>query len=190
MTTNNIIHWIITGGLATAVVYLGIKEKKMSDKYEQAIDNIANNLDITVDNEIIHEAVERAVDRETSVQVNTACTKAVSAVKGEINSQVAAAVRVEQEHLKEDTKKAIEKKIANIDISKAREEVIKEAQEIVADRLEKDTEAIKGTYEASIKKVSEMCENMISAATVSASKVKQPVSVGDVKTIIKLFEEV
>ena len=189
MTTNETILVIFNCVLAGAVVYLGYKEKKMSDKYEQAIDNIANNLDISVDNEIIHEAVERAVEKETSQQINTACTKAVSAIRSEINSQVAAAVRAETTHLHEDTKKAIERKLADIDISKARTEVIKEAQEIVADRLEEDTEAIKGTYEASIKKVSEMCENMISAATVSASKVKEPIAVGDVKTIIRLFEE-
>ena len=173
---------------AAGCLYLGFRLKKMSGKYEEAIDKIANEIDIDISNEIIEAAVDKAVDREAALQVNNACNRAVRLVQSDIFNTVQAAVNAEKKTLNEDVKKAIEKKLADIDISDAKKEVIEMAQEIVANRLEEDTKAIAGTYEASIKKVAEMCENMISTATISAQKAREPVTVGDVKTVMKLFD--
>lgn len=170
--------------------YLAWRLKKLGDKYEQAIDTIANDIDVNVDNEIINEAVKKAVDRETASQVDTACQRAIRLVQDDIAHEVRKAVDTEKDHIKEDTKKAIEKKLDNIDISEARKEVISDAQKMVADKLEEDTRVIKNTYEASIKNVAKMCEEMISSATVSANKVREPINVDDVKTVINLFKEV
>ena len=181
---------ILTITALTGVAVLGYKLKKLSEKYENAIDDIADGLDVNVDNEIINAAVEKAVNKETALQVNTACSKAVSAVRDDISMSVKRAVEVEKMSLKENTKKEIEKRIASIDITQAKKEVIEEAQQIVAERLEEDTKAIAGTYEASIKKMADMCETMIQQATVSAQKAREPVDFGDVKTIVKLIKEV
>ena len=181
---------VIACAAVAGVIWLYFKNKKTADKYDEVVDNIANNIDVNVSNEVINEAVDRAVARETASQVDTACQRAVRLVQDDIAHEVRKAVEVEKTHLKEDTKKAIEKKLESIDISEAKKEVIEDAQKMVADRLEEDTRVIKNTYEASIKNVAKMCEEMISSATVSANKAREPIDIGDVKTVIKLFKEV
>lgn len=181
---------VIAAAAVCLAAYFGYKVKKLSDKYEEAIDDIADNIDVNVNNEIINAAVEKAVNREAASQVDTACQRAVRLVQDDIAHSVHKVVEAEKANLKADTKKAIEKKLESIDISSAKKEVIEEAQKMVADRLEEDTRVIKNTYEASIKNVAKMCEEMITSASVSANKAREPIDIGDVKTVIKLFKEV
>lgn len=176
--------------LAGGVSYLIYKDMKKDNKYDKAIEKIADGIDIDTDNEFIEKAVEKAINRELGSQIDKACTRAVSEVRYDISSKVQAAVKAEERNLSENTKKEIERKISQIDISKAKEEVIKEAQTIVADRLEEDTKAIAKTYETSIKNVADLCEKMISQATVSANNIRKPVSVGNSEALIEIFKEV
>lgn len=176
--------------VSAVVAYLIYKDIKKNDKYEKAIEKISEGIEVNADNEIIDKAIEKAVNREVGGQIDKACTKAVSNLHYEISSKVRAAVEAEEKLLKEDTKKAIEKKISQIDISEAKDEVIKEAQTIVANRLEEDTKAIAKTYETSIKNVADLCEKMISQATVSANNIRKPIGTSSTDTLIKIFEEV
>jgi hypothetical protein len=180
---------VIAAAALCVAGYFGYKFKKLSDKYEEATDKIAEGLDISVDDEIIKDAVDKAVDREVSTQVRIATNRAVNIVTNDIHDTVKKAVKAEEANLKESTRKAIERCVSDIDISKAKEEVIERAQDIVADRLEEDTKVIAKTYENSIKNVADLCEKMISTASTSANEVRRPIRTDDVETIIKIFKE-
>lgn len=182
----------ILGGCALAgVVYLVVKDLRKDKKLDEAIDRIADGIDVNVDNEVINKAVEKAVDRETAIQVDKACTRAVSAIKNDISSKVSEAVKAEEKTLKEDVKKEITKKIDGIDISKARQEVIDDAQQTVADRFEEDLAGIRKTYETTIKKAADMCSDILAMSAQQSNAASVARNVNDsVKTIVSIMEKV
>ena len=177
-------------GCVCGIAYLIFENQKSKDNYEKIVDKIAEGIDVNIDDAMIEKAVEKAVEKEAGIQVNKACIKAVDAIRDDISAKVSKAVKEEENSLKDNTKKEIERKISKIDITKARDEVIRQAQDIVADRLEEDTKAIAKTYETSIKNVADLCEKMISTATISAQEVRQPIKTNGSETVIQLFKEV
>lgn len=182
----------ILGGCAmVGVVYLIVKDLRKDKKLDEAIDKIADGIDVNVDNDIIEKAVEKAVDRETALQVDKACTRAVQQIRYDISSKVKAAVDAEERSLKENTKKEIAKRIDNIDISKAQQEVVDNAQQIVADRFEEDLAGIRKTYETTIKKAADMCNDILAMSAQGASAASVARNVNDsVKTIVSIMEKV
>ena len=182
----------ILGGCALAgVVYLFVKDLHKDKKLDEAINKIADGIDVNVDNEIIEKAVEKAVNRETAIQVDKACTRAVASIRSDISSKVQAAVNAEEKALKENTKKEIAKRIDNIDISKAQQEVIDDAQQIVADRFEEDLAGIRKTYETTIKKAADMCSDILAMSSQQRDMASVARDVNNsVKTIVSIMEKV
>ena len=182
----------ILGGCAmVGVVYLIVKDFRKDNKFNEAIEKIADGIDVNVDNLVIEKAVEKAVNRETAIQVDKACTRAVASIRSDISSKVKAAVDAEERSLKENTKKEIAKRIDNIDISKAQQEVIDDAQQIVADRFEEDLAGIRKTYETTIKKAADMCSDILAMSAQQTNINTVAKNVNDAtKTIISIMEKV
>lgn len=156
ITFSDVLATLALGGCA----YLIFENKKLKEKVEDAVDEIAKGIDVNVDNKIISEAVNRAVDREAKAQVRNACYDAVAEVRGSLSQEVKKAVNTERDSLKEQTKNEIAKKVSEIDISKARKEVIEEAKEKVAEKFEDDLEIISDSYKDMFDKVSNIYDSI------------------------------
>ena len=163
---NDIFTLIIFGALGVAGYAAwkshdnGKKIDEIAERIDKTVDDISKGIEVSVDEPIVKEAVQKAVDREVKEQVKTACNTAVELVNHDIRAKVDDAVKEKQETLEEDVEKEIKKQIGEIDITKAKNKIIKEASDKAADKFDSELNDILGHYKGTLSNVSKIYQSI------------------------------
>lgn len=173
---NDILTVLIFGALGLAGYaawksHEGTKKiDEISERIDKTVDDISKGIEISVDEPIIKEAVEKAVDREVRNQVKTTCETAVHEVEKDIRKDVAKAVNDKLESIEDDVEEEIKKQIGDIDISKAKNQVVKEASDKAAAKFNGELNDILGHYKNTLSNVSKIYQSISDAVAKPATQ--------------------
>ena len=172
LTKNDILGIGIILGFVGTISYAidcSRKLKAVSDKMDIAVRDLVKADNIDIPKELIEKSVEKAVKDEAQFQVARAMTNVANKVVEEYRDDIETAVENEFEKQKGSLAKALKTKIDDIDISKLKREVVREAKEDCANKLKRDLEDISDKY-------TEQIDSMTSIYQTIASKIE---SIGD-----------
>ena len=118
------------------------KIAKVSERLDQSIDSLADNMEIDIPDELINKAVDKAVSAAAKNAVSIATNNAVAEVKHDIRVKVSAAVEKEYESIKDNVLKEIIVATSKIDESRVRREVEKAAKEAALKKFDDNLDDI------------------------------------------------
>lgn len=176
MSTNNsgiifgasLIGAAILGGIGFGF-YKGFKKlEDIDNRINKTVDDVAKGVEVSVDDAIIREAVEKAVDREVKDKVEKACQSAIELVQHDISASVDKAVKEKQESLDKDVESEIKKQIGEIDISRAKEKVIREASDKASAKFDTELNDILRSHKDTLSNVSKIYQSI--SDTIAAPK--------------------
>lgn len=144
---------------------LGTRKKMngICDKLDTSIDELSGNIAVSIPEHLIEKAVDQAVTRETEYEVKQATNRVVKDIEGEIKTEVSSAVSYERSRIHESVKKEIEKKVSNIDISSLKREVVDEAKEAAAEKLDSSLDDILEKFNDELHNVSKIYNSIAKA---------------------------
>lgn len=137
------------------------KLKSVSDAVNKSVDSIIADGKVDIPKEMINETIQNNVKEmvETTARwkVNDACNKAVREVEtslfNKISESAENAVKQAYKSMEIDAKEKISKELRNIDVSDLKNEVRKEATQLVKDKLSSQMDDILDTYNANLMNV-------------------------------------
>lgn len=141
------------------------KLNDISDMLDKSIDELSESTEVEIPDCMIERAVEQAVNREARDAVRKSTDKVVTDIEATIKSEVSSAVASERAKIEESVKKEIEKKVANIDISSLRRDVVKEAKEAAAEKLDDSMEEILEKFNDELHSISKIYKSIEKAIT-------------------------
>ena len=154
--------------------YKGFKKlEEIDNRINKTVDDVAKGVEVSVDDAIIREAVDKAVEREVKDKVERACQAAVELVQHDISASVDKAVKEKQEDLEADVEKEIRKQIGEIDISKAKEKVVREASERASEKFDNELNDILRSHKDTLSNVSKIYQSMADTIASPVSKAKE-----------------
>lgn len=168
MNTNNsglifgisLIGVAVLGGVGFGF-YKGYKKiEEIDARINKTVDDVAKGVEVSVDDAIIREAVEKAVEREVKVKVERSCNTAIELVQHDISASVNKAVEEKLEAISGDVDFEIKKQIAEIDISKAKEKVIREASDKAAAKFDTELNDIIRSHKDTLSNVSKIYQSI------------------------------
>ena len=139
------------------------KLNDISDKLDKSIDELSDNVSVDIPDCMIDRAVEQAVEREAKTAVKTATDRVVSDLESKIKMEVSSAVADERTKIQESVKKEIEKKVSRIDIDDLRREVVAEAKEAAAEKLNGSLDDILEKFNDELHSVSKIYSSIAKA---------------------------
>lgn len=172
LTKNDILAGVVATGFVGTIIYaidVTRKLKIVSDKLDRSVDELVSTEQIDIPQDLIRRSVEKAVKEEAEYQVSRAMTNAAHDIVEKYKEDIEIAVENEFDKQKSGLAKSIKTKIDDIDISKLKREVVREAKEDCANKLKKDLEDISDKY-------TEQIESMTSIYSTIASKIE---AIGD-----------
>lgn len=141
-----IVSLVSSAGALVIASYGAFKMVKAANTLNAKIDDLVNNTVVDIPDAIIETATQRAVDKTAKEVASSAASKIAHEFDDDIRTAVNGAIAKEKESLRSEIKEEIKKKVGNIDISEAKEEVISEAKREVSDRLSNELDGIKAEY--------------------------------------------
>ena len=141
------------------------KLNDISDMLDKSIDELSDNVSVDIPDCMIDRAVEHAVNRETEIAVKKATDRVISDIETRIKMDVASAVSDERTKIQESVKKEIEKKVSRIDIDDLRREVVAEAKEAAAEKLDGSLDDILEKFNDELHSVSKIYSSIAKAIT-------------------------
>lgn len=141
----------------------GTKIDEIIDRIDKTVDDISKGVEVSVDEPIIREAVGKAVKKEVKDRVAKACDAAIELVNNDIRADVSKAVDKKRESLEDDVEEEIKKQIGEIDITKAKNKVIKEASDKAASKFDGELNDILGNYKNTLGNVSKIYQSISDA---------------------------
>ena len=142
------------------------RKKKATD----AIDSLADHIHLDLDDPYLKEYVEQAVQQEVQRAANKAAEDIVNLQKGTISSAVSAEVKNQKDILAGSVKKVIADKVGQLSIEKIKDEALKDAKEMAAEKLKEDMDDILDNYKQGL-------DNMVTiykAISEKAAKANSP----------------
>lgn len=118
------------------------RKKKAAD----AIDSLADHVNLDLSDPYIREFVEQAVSQEVYKAAIKAANDAVRVQEGKINSAVNAEVKAQKDILAGSVKRIIADKVGQLSIDDIKKEALKDAKEMASDKLRKDMDDILDNY--------------------------------------------
>lgn len=152
----------------------GKKIDEIAERIDKTVDDISKGVEVSVDEPIIREAVGKAVKKEVKERVAKACDAAVELVNHDIRADVSKAVDNKRESLEDDVEEEIKKQIGEIDISKAKNKVIKEASDKAASKFDTELNDILGNYKNTLGNVSKIYQSISDAVAKPHTETMNP----------------
>lgn len=141
------------------------KMNDISEKLDKSINQLSESVVVDIPDHLIDRAIEQAVNREVEGEVRRASVRVVNDIEREVKSEVSSAVNSERTKIQESVKKEIEKKVSNIDISSLKRDVIEEAKEAAAEKMDSSLDDILEQFNDELHTVSKIYNSIAKAIT-------------------------
>ena len=141
------------------------KLSKISERLNNSIDDLADNMEIDIPEEMVNKAIENAVKIESKRAVEKATNETISALKKEIRSEVQTAVNKEYETIKDSA--------AKIDVSRVRRDVEAAAKEAALEKFDDNLDDILEKFNDSLTSTSKIYSSIREAITRSSDSGKE-----------------
>ena len=155
--------------VAGVAVYCAWKTKEevngLKSSFSKAVGDVADVTTVDISEAIIEEAVDKVVEREVKIAASRACRQAVDNITSEITSQIRAAVSDEYSNIKESVSEEIKRQVENIDITKLRNDVVKEAKEQVLEKFDDNLDSILEKFNNELESVSKIYKSIADTMT-------------------------
>lgn len=149
------------------------KLSKISERLDNSINDLADNMEIDIPEEIVNKAIENAVKIESKRAVEKATNETISALKKEIRSEVQTAVNKEYETMKDSVLKEIKDSAAKIDVSRVRRDVEAAAKEAALEKFDDNLDDILEKFNDSLTSTSKIYSSIREAITRSSDSGKE-----------------
>ena len=141
------------------------KLSKISERLDNSINDLADNMEIDIPEEIVNKAIENAVKIESKRAVEKATNETISSLKKEIRSEVQTAVNKEYETIKDSA--------AKIDVSRVRRDVEAAAKEAALEKFDDNLDDILEKFNDSLTSTSKIYSSIREAITRSSDSGKE-----------------
>ena len=141
------------------------RKKKATD----AIDSLADHVNLDINDPYLREYVEKAVDQEIKRAASKAAEDIVSLQKSTISTAVSAEVKTQKDILAGSVKSAIANRVGKLNIDDIKKEALAEAKEMASDKLREDMDDILDNYKQGLDNMATIYKAISEKASKSAS---------------------
>ena len=146
---------MLTCGAIIWGLYSNYKMNKIANVLRTSIDELSDDIDSSdISEAMMASAVDKAITRELGPRIEKVAEKSVKAVSDDIKAKVTRCVNEAHDDVRAEVKQVLMQKVDNIDISKIRAEVIREAKDKAAQKFDNDLDGILSNYNEELGKVS------------------------------------
>lgn len=145
------------------------KMNQISDRLDHSIDELSKGIDVDIPKDLIDAAVQKAVDEKTAAAVKSATDAATKEVSKDIHRQVNAAIESQYQDLKDIVLAELKKKAANIDETRLKDEIIKEAKKQAEKKLDGSMDDILSKFNSDLDNISKIYRSIASTMTKDSS---------------------
>lgn len=144
--TKNDVFGIVFGftGLVAIGYAIGTHTKmaKISERLDQSINDLSDNMEFDIPEKLIDKAVEEAAKNEARRAVEEATKEVINQIKNDIHTKVQREVDKEYDSIKDSVLKEITVSASKIDTSKVRKDVEEAAKKAVLDKFDDNLDDI------------------------------------------------
>lgn len=149
----------IAVGSVCAFIYSAVnghRLKKVCEKLDKTVDDIAESDDIEVDisSELVNMALEKAVKRETEYAVARATKEVKDEIKRDISDKVQREVNAQYNDIKSEVAREVKEKVGRIDINEIKKKVIADAKEAALDKFQNDLDDVLDDFSDKLESIS------------------------------------
>lgn len=141
------------------------RKKKATD----AIDSLADHVNLDINDPYLREYVEKAVDQEIKRAASKAAEDIVSLQKSTISTAVSAEVKTQKDILAGSVKSAIANRVGKLNIDDIKKEALAEAKEMASDKLREDMDDILDNYKQGLDNMATIYKAISEKASTSKS---------------------
>ena len=147
---------IAAGISAVYAIAVSSKSKKVAERLDLAIDNLSDNIDIDISKEVVKEATEKAIDKAVDSEVKKAVIWVHDDVNKRIKTDVKEAVDRAYPEVSEGVRERLERSLADVDISRLKDEVAEKAAQKASEKFDSTLENIFDDFNRKIRKLSDI----------------------------------
>lgn len=151
---------LVLGGIGVAVLgYLVStfnKMEKVCNNLNTSLDDLSKKSATDISEAVVNAAAERAVNHEAHKVVEGAVRKIMETEKDEIRKAVKKQTSSIYDSMRNDIKEEVKDQIGDIDITDLRREVVEEAKEAAANKLDGNLETILDKFNSDLDNVSKI----------------------------------
>lgn len=149
-------------GVAAGLVGVGYaismrsKMAKISEKLDISIEDLAGKTPVDIPASVIERATEQAVAREVKQAVGKVTETVISEFKRDIHKQVSDAVETEYSNIKDTVLNELKNEAAKIDVKRVQADAVREAKQMVLDKLDDRMDDILENFNDQLKNTSKI----------------------------------
>lgn len=151
----------LLGGIALACgsiiwgLYSNLKMNRVANNLRMSVDELADGVDASkISESMMASAIDKAISREMGPRIEKVAEKCTKTITNDINQQVTKYVNEVHDDVHDEVKQAFMRKVNDVDISKIRDEVIREAKDKAAQKFDNDLDGVLASYNEELGKVS------------------------------------
>ena len=179
--SKNFFNWkeIAVGALGLLGLGYGLamhtKLAGIDKRLNRAVDDLSNGMEIDIPKSIVDEAIDKAVACEAKKVIEKAAADALSEVKRDIHTKVAAAVEEEYNSIKDTVLEKVTEQAAKIDVVRVRKDVEKSAHAAAMSKFNDNLDDILQTFTDNLNNTSKIYSTIASSMTRTAEPSKEVV---------------
>lgn len=174
--TKNDVFGIVFGftGLVAIGYAIGTHTKmaKISERLNQSINDLSDNMEFDIPEKLIDKAVEEAAKNEARRAVEEATKEVINQIKNDIHTKVQREVDKEYDSIKDSVLKEITVSASKIDTSKVRKDVEEAAKKAVLDKFDDNLDDILEKFNKDLENTSKIYGSIREALTKDSSSSK------------------
>ena len=181
MNTHYDLGSVIIGVVGAIVGLTGIgyavgthsKLSRVSEKLDQAIDDLADRTEIDISESIINQAVKEAVANAADKAVKKATDDATKELKHDIHHRVSEAIKDEYDTLNKDVLKRITEESSKIDVNRVRRTIEDAAKKAALEKFDDNLDDILERFNENLNNTSKIYTSISQALTKSPNSGKE-----------------
>lgn len=157
----------LISGACGLIAYIKAAKKirKVSDRLNKSIDQLADDVDVEISDAIVRAAVDEAVSAQAEKQVNGAIQRACFDVERDMKSRIQQEVNGAYSDLKQKVKEEMERQVGALDIRDIRRSVVedakREAKEKFSDALKEIEKSSKEKFDSELDDILQRYNNQL-----------------------------
>lgn len=175
--TKNDIFGIVFGftGLVAIGYAIGIHTKmaKISERLDQSINDLSDNMEFDIPEKLIDKAVEEAAKNEARRAVEEATKEAIEQVKKDIHAKIQQEVEKEYDSIKDSVLNEITVSASKIDTNRVRRDVEEAAKKAALEKFDDNLDDILEKFNDNLTNTSKIYSSIRDAITKESTSGKQ-----------------
>lgn len=146
---------IVLAGMTGIGYAIGTRSKmnNLCEKLDMSINSLANDIPVDIPEKMVSKAIESAVQREVAAAVKKAADEVVAAAERDIRREVNIEVERQYTTISDGVSDEVANRVARIDESKLRKEVIEKAKKQIADKFDDKLDGLLEEFNGNLQNV-------------------------------------